>query len=152
MVIKKNILLPIRPLSNIDIMNYYSSDLLFKGVFSRNQLPTKIEKGNYIINLDDNTGPGTHWVAVSNVLKDKCVYFDSFGVYIPEEVVKFMKTSGKEIIRNMYRIQAKKSVMCGYYCIDFFNNVKRFTDWLLDFDPKNYSKNDWIVKKHLNLI
>ena len=39
-------------------------------------------------------------------------YFDSFGVeYIPKAISKFI---GK---KNIYRIQAYDSIMCGYFCI-----------------------------------
>ena len=44
----------------------------------------------------------------------KFVYFDSFGVeYIPKEIKKFM--NNKNIIANIFRVQANDSVMCGYF-------------------------------------
>ena len=44
------------------------------------------------------------------------VYFDSFGnEHIPKEIKKFI--GNKNIIANIYRIQAYNSVMCGYFCI-----------------------------------
>ena len=43
-------------------------------------------------------------------------YFDSFGVeHIPKEIRKFIRN--KNIITNIYRIQAYDSIMCGYFCI-----------------------------------
>ena len=47
-------------------------------------------------------------------------YFDSFRVeHITKEVKKFL--GNKNIITNIYRIQAKHSIMCGYFCIGLIN-------------------------------
>ena len=47
-------------------------------------------------------------------------YFDSFGVeHIPKENRKFIEN--KNIIRNIYRIQAYHSIMCGYLFIGFMD-------------------------------
>ena len=47
----------------------------FRGIYSRDGLPNKIRKECGIINLDDMTGPGTHWVCYRNI--DNIVeYFD----------------------------------------------------------------------------
>ena len=41
--------------------------------------------GAYIINLDEYSDVGTHWIALF-CKKHEIVYFDNFGVeYIPEE-------------------------------------------------------------------
>ena len=43
-------------------------------------------------------------------------YFDSFGVeHIPKEIRKFIEN--KNIITNIYRLQAFDSILCGYFCI-----------------------------------
>ena len=48
------------------------------------------------------------------------IYFDSFGVgHIPKEVKKFKRN--KNIIINLYRIQAYDSIICGYFCIGFID-------------------------------
>ncbi len=46
----------------------------------KDQLPNKIRKNeSMIINLDNSTGRGTHWVCFSK--KDNVInYFDSFGI------------------------------------------------------------------------
>ena len=51
---KKNLnsLLPFHSLTNIEINEYYGNEPKFNGVYSRNNLPNKIKKGAYIINLD----------------------------------------------------------------------------------------------------
>ena len=49
------------------------------------------------------------------------VYSDGFGVdHNPKETRKFI--GNKNIIRNIYRMQAFDSIICGYFCfglIDF---------------------------------
>ena len=44
------------------------------------------------------------------------IYFDSFGVgHIPREIENFIGI--KNIINNVYRIQAYDSIMYEYFCI-----------------------------------
>ena len=50
---KLNLLLPFHPLTNIEISEYYKNEFRFNGVYSRNNLPNKIKKGTYVINLDN---------------------------------------------------------------------------------------------------
>ena len=47
-----NSLLPFHPLTNIEINEYYINEPRFNGVYCRNNLPAKIKKGAYVINLD----------------------------------------------------------------------------------------------------
>ena len=63
----------------------------FRGVFSRDNLPKRIRKEECgIINLDDFSGPGTHWVCWRNGPdEDICEYFDSFGLPMPTEVMEY---------------------------------------------------------------
>ena len=47
---------------------------------------------------------------------ENVTYFDSFGVLdIPKEIRKFIEN--KNIIINIYRIQAYDSIIYGYFCI-----------------------------------
>ena len=59
-----------KPLSSIDL-NKLVKELgikKFRGVFSRDNLPKRIRKEECgIINLDDFSGPGTHWVCWRNI-------------------------------------------------------------------------------------
>ena len=74
-----NSLLPFHPLTNIKISEYYKNEPRFNGVYSRNNLPNKIKKGAYVINLDEYENTGTHWVSLF-VKTNEAIYFDSFGV------------------------------------------------------------------------
>ena len=78
------------PLTNSEIQAYYQNESRFIGAYSRDNLPYKIKNGAYVINLDEYSDTGTHWIAL--YVNNKTVtYFDSFGIeHIPEEVKKFI--------------------------------------------------------------
>ena len=97
-------------------------------MYSRNNLPNKIKKGAYVINLDKYENTGTHWVSLF-VETTEVIYFDSFGVeHIPKEINKFIRSKelgpavdNKKIKASIFRIQAYDSIICGYFCIEFIN-------------------------------
>ena len=71
------------------IQKYYQNEPRFSRVFSRDNLP-KIKDGVYIINLDEYSDIGTHWVALY-VQNNNVTYFNSFGVeHIPKEIKAFI--------------------------------------------------------------
>ena len=76
---KLNLLSPFHPLTNIEISEYYKNEPRFNGVYSRNNLPNKIKKGAYVINLDEYENTGMHWVSLFDKA-NKVIYFDSFGI------------------------------------------------------------------------
>ena len=121
-------------------MKYYENDAKLNGVYSRYNLPNKIKDGAYVINLDEYSDIGTHWVAlwVNNN------NFDSFGKeYIPNEIIKFIEN--RNIETNILRIQAYDSIMCGYFCIgfiDFMFKGKTLTEYTNIFSPNDFKRND----------
>ena len=134
------------PLTNFEIQAYYQNELRFIGVYSRDNLPETIKDGAYVVNLDEYSDIGTHWIALS--VNNKIVtYFDSFGIErISKEVKKFV--NNKNIIANIFRIQPYDSVMCGYFCIGFIDHMfvgKSLTDYTNLFSPNNFKKNDDII-------
>ena len=150
-------MLPFHPLTNIEISEYYKNEPRFNGVYSRNNLPNKIKKGAYVINLDEYENTGTHWVSLFVKTKyttewsslERTVYFDSFGVeHIPKEINKFI--SNNDIKSNIFRIQAYDSIMCGYFSIEFINYMlkgKTLLDYTNLFSPNDFEKNDPVIKR-----
>ena len=114
-------------------------------MYSRNNLPNKIKKGAYVINLDEYKNTGTHWVALFVKLKDT-VYF---GVeHIPEEINKLI--GNNDIKSNIFRIQAYHSIMCGYFCIKFINYMlkgKTLLDYTNLFSPNGFKNNYQVIKR-----
>ena len=81
--------MPPHPLTNFEIQKYYQNEPRFNGVYSRDNLQ-KIKDGTYIINLDEYSNIGTHWVAFY-VQNNRATYFDSFrGEHIPKEIKTFI--------------------------------------------------------------
>ena len=132
--------MPPHPLTNFEIQKYYQNEPRFNGVYSRDNLP-KIKDGAYVINLDEYSDIGTHWVALY-VQNNNVTYFDSFGVeHIPKEIKTFI--NNKNIKTNIFRIQAYDSIMCGYVCIgfiDFIHVGRTLTDLQIFFHQLTFKK------------
>ena len=89
-------------------------------MYSRDNLQ-KINDGAYIINLDEYSDVGTHWVALSVNNNNNVTYFDSVGVeHIPKEIKEFIDCS-LHITTHIFRKQAYDSVMREYFCIGFID-------------------------------
>ena len=83
-------LIPPHPLTNVDIQKYYQNEPTFNAVYSRDNPPNKIKDGAYVINFDEYSDIGTHWIALYE-LNNYVTYFDSFGVeHIPKEIKKII--------------------------------------------------------------
>ncbi len=85
----------------------------------RNELPYTglYYRDSEIINLDDASGPGTHWVAYRNS-GNEAIYLDSFSdlqleliVYANIDTVKY----------NPYRFQDYDLYNCGHLCLKFLS-------------------------------
>ena len=138
--------MPPHPLTNFKIIKYYENESRFNGVYSRDNLPNKIKDGSQVINLDEYSDIGTHWIALY-VKYNGITYCDSFGVeHISKEIKAFIKN--RNIKTNMFRIQAYDSIICGYFCIgfiDFMLKGKTLTEYTNLFSPNNFKKNDDII-------
>ena len=140
-------------LSNFDIMKIIQSQGVddFKGVYMKDQLPDKLERGSYIINLQSSKeGNGTHWVCLYYT-PNYSYYYDSFGFIAPLEVQK-------KIIPYMYNdleIQDIDSTACGFYCVAFvlylnkkMNIEKAFMEFINLFG-KDTERNEAILHRIL---
>lgn len=120
--------IPHHALTDVELKKYAQAlNLLnFRGVYMRNNLPKKIRKRESgIINLDNRTGPGTHWTAYNknNITVD---YFDSYGdLRPPIEVMKyFMSDGGNNIVRyNYQRYQKEDQTNCGQLALYFLYSL-----------------------------
>ena len=120
---------------------YYQNEPRFNGIYSRDNLHDKRKDGAYVINLDEYPDIGTHWIALY-VNAKTVTYFDSFGVeHISKEIEKII--NNKNIIANIFRIQAYASVICEYFYIEFTNFMLKsnnLTDFTNLFSPNNFKK------------
>ena len=135
-------------LTNFEIQKYYKNEPRFNGVYSIDNLQ-KIKDAAYIINLDEYSDVGAHWVAL-NIQNNDVTYFDSFRVeHIPKKIKTFV--GNKNMKTNIFRIQAYDSIMCGYFCIGFIDFMlagKTLTDFTNLFSPNNFKRNDDIILKY----
>ena len=138
------------PLTNFEIQNYYQNEPRFNGVYSRDNLP-QIKDGAYVINLDEYSDIGTHWVAFYAVNNNVITYFDSFGVeHILKKIKAFIDRS-LSITANIFRIPAYDSIMFGYFClgfIDFMLAGKALTEFTNLFSQNNFKKSDDIISNY----
>ena len=129
------------PLTNFEIQKYYQNEPRFNGVYLRDNLQ-KVKDGAYIINLDEYSDIGTHWVALY-VQNNDVTYFDSFGV---EHITKKIRTfiGNKNIKTNILRIQVYDSIMCDYvFCLGLIGFVlagKTLTKFRNHFSLNSFQK------------
>ena len=108
-------------LSNFDIeeiANYYNVNVI---ILMKDELKNMNPiNTNYIVNLESSKdGNGTHWMALKIENKD-CVYFDSYGMLPPEEIITFCKRITKSHLSyNTKEIQDFKATTCGFFSIAF---------------------------------
>lgn len=116
-------MLPKRPLTNIDLLKFVKDLNIpnFRNVYMRNNLPKRSRsKECGIINLDDENGRGTHWVAYIKV-KNDVIYFDSYGnLRPPKDVLLYFKNC--KIKYNYNNLQTVNSFNCGHLCLSFLYN------------------------------
>ena len=143
-IIKNGFLIPPHSLTNLEIQKSYKNELIFNGVYSRDN-SSKIKDGAYIINLDEYSDIGIHWVALY-VQNNNVTHFDSFGVeHISKEIKAFINNNNNKnnnnIKTNIFRIQAYDSIMCGYFCIGFIDFMlagKTLTKYTNLFSSNNF--------------
>ena len=119
-------------LSNFDIeetANHCNVDVI---IVMKDELKNmKPINTNYIVNLESSSmGNGTHWMALKIENKD-CVYFDSYGMLPPEEIITFCKRITKSHLSyNTKEIQDLNAKTCGFFAIGFiiFLHIKSSDD------------------------
>ena len=88
-------------------------------------MPKNIKDGVYVINFDE--------YALNCLFcnRSEIFYFVSFSIeHVPQEIKEFVRI--KSIKANIFRAQAKQSVMCVYICIGFIDFMvagKKLTDF-----------------------
>jgi hypothetical protein len=146
-----------KELSNVDINKICKAmGIKLNGIYARDDLPSNLKNGNYVINLDSEDGPGTHWCSF---IKDDVtiIYFDPFGMPPPQNEVDIFFEDHEVLFYSIKEIQNIDSVVCGYYTIAFFKYMKmlngdifkRFMQFVDMFSTKT-KKNDAYLKNIIN--
>jgi len=122
MIQVENVILPNKPLSNFEIEDAVKKiDLKnFRGVFLRDTLPKKPKRHECgIMNLEDSSGNGTHWVMWFK--NDKKWYFDSFGLPPPTALNKYLDG---DVFYPTEQIQPKQQVFCGHLSLHVLKQMQ----------------------------
>lgn len=143
-------------LSNKDIINILrDKKIILNGCMMSDDLPMKMIKGFYVLNLDKKGNNGTHWTALYYGGNDgDNYYFDSMGVLPPEDLEKKIKNYKY----NDKQYQSIDDTSCGFYCIAFIMNMhhlgatdETFKKFCSMFSPyPNVEKNELILNKIVN--
>ena len=109
MISVEGLVMPNKPLTNLEILDAVRKLKIprFRGVFLRDNLPVepkRMECG--VLNMDDMTGNGTHWVAWYRD-NGKNYYFDSYGIQPPNELKRYLRSP----------IFYNTEVFCGHLCL-----------------------------------
>jgi hypothetical protein len=111
----------VKTLTNLVIDNIFRDWDDYGGCFSVHQVNNKRCKNGefYILNLDEPEDQGTHWVLLDMTDERTNMYYDSYALFIPSEIEKFLMKSKKDFVINpLYNNeQSLNTNTCGYYCI-----------------------------------
>ena len=109
-------------------LQYYIPKSIFLGCFAKDLIPQqKICNSEYcmlVINLDESSEPGSHFVAMVKH-KNNLFLYNSFGTAYYHEVAlepwlsTFVKSCKLKLWKNKIQHQSTKSNVCGYFCIWF---------------------------------
>lgn len=103
-------------LSNFQIEEGNAHAASFGGCFSRDNLPLHLANKYYIVNLDSERGPGTHWCLLDNRRPNECIWCDSFGFPPPQAVAQRMQSTQKNnLVYNDVDVQSLGSEACGWW-------------------------------------
>ena len=141
------------PVTNFEIQKYYKNRPKFNGLYSWNTF-SKLKDKIYVINLSECKSRGAPCITLY-VNGNNIMYFERSGIeHIPKEMIK--KVMGKKnILTNIYRIQAFNSIICEYFPIGFIEFMlkgKSLLDYANSFFSNKSEKCDKIILIFFSII
>lgn len=129
----------------------------FVGVFSRTRIPlsNSIPAG-YIVNLDDFSEPGSHWIGI--YITDKYYnVFDSYGRNLNNDsyISSFLRSyaNKREYTYSPFVLQQNTTSTCGLFCILFILIMSRgytLNEFINIFNLDNQKCNDEAIVKYFS--
>ena len=122
----------------------------FCGIFSVDKLPmTKLRRPcALIINTDESSGTGEHWLAVFLPRTGSIEYFDSYGNPPQDQrILIFLQLNSKSFIHNQNQIQSNQSTKCGLFSMGYiyFRSKGYSMKIYLKFFTKDKEYNDKFI-------
>lgn len=118
-------------------------------VFAANQIPIWVNLPAFIIcNLDPDSKPGSHWVAMHIDVNGIGEYFDSFGRKPTGYHKLFLNRNTKRWFHNNKSLQNHLTSVCGEYCLVYLYfkfQGKTMSDFLSLFSS-NTLCNDLVLR------
>ena len=103
----------------------------------------------FIINTDDSTGPGEHWVLVFFTGHNRGIYFDSYGLDVMDSRIQdFLTKNCLRCVYNKLPLQGMFSHTCGFFCFYVGRRLARgysLRRVLSDFRTHRTYYNDFLV-------
>jgi hypothetical protein len=116
------------------------------GVYSAENLPSKINRPAAIIVHSENSDKDIgHWLAI--YLTKKCAfYFDSYGLkpYVTNHI-NFLARNANKIYYNKKCYQAPATTVCGGYCLVFLASKMRALKMPVKLVAGDFVNNDELV-------
>ena len=120
-----------RPLDTIELNRMMRDDKHFKGTKALNLLTSfkplfLYEPLKLIVNLQTDSYPGNHWIAILRKRSGVATYFDSLGKYPPTEIANWLHKNSTAWNYTKTKLQKLNDLSsCGYLCVNFLkkNNV-----------------------------
>ena len=119
------------------------------GVFARDQLPTHLERGGYIVNSDIESGGGEHWLTIW-VTEDELEYMDPFA----EDPEHYGLTFLFPMLMNSRQLQSDDAVTCGAFSLYFlfFRTLGLSMQTILSFFSSDTRANDAHVTQFVGML
>ena len=94
-------------------------------VVSRNHLKDNAPGRAYVVNLDNDDQPGSHWVAIW-IGCAGAEYFDPIGLPpLFTDIEQFMDKASGQWTYNDAELQSVDSDVCGHYCLFYLFHRRR---------------------------
>lgn len=124
----------------------------FYGVLARDQLPEYIPyPKHFIVNTEESSETGEHWLALYYDKNGICHFFDSYGNH-PQlfNLEEYILQTSIGYTYNSFRIQ-ENSQLCGVYCVCFIYFMSEGLNMIQIIDKfKNIKNVDEYFTKFLN--
>ena len=87
---------------------------VYGGVLPKDYLPIETKPPQlFIVNCDESSEKGSHWVVVYLVNKSSAEYFDPLGAIPSTDFVKYLLSQSDDIRINLKQCQSTTSSSCG---------------------------------------